>query len=156
MNQLTSNALFNLFRSLRHQLAWLSNCRPDLVAGVNILSQVTESKYNDRHVKGVNKIVKYLHETSSIGIPFPHLDVGMVKMVVFTGGSFTNTEDLSSQIGLIILIQDESGMENCLEYSSRKSRRVIRSVLGSELFAFADAFDVDVLICYELKWMLNK
>lgn len=77
-------------------------------------------------------------------------------MVVFADGLFANSEYLSSQIGFIVVLQDESGMANCIAYSSRTSRRVVFSVLGREIFAFTDGVDMAVLIRYDLERILRK
>jgi hypothetical protein len=52
-----------------------------------------------------------------------------------------------SQLGYIIFLVDGNGTFQPLFWSSHKSRRVTRSVLGSGTMALADAFDV----AYELK-----
>ena len=75
---------------------------------------------------------------------------------MFIDGSFANTEYLSSQIGFLIFLQDKTGSANLIEYFSRKSRRVVRSVLGSEILAFADAVDVAILLRFDLQKILNR
>lgn len=110
-----------------------------------------ETKLSDGNIRGIINIFKHSQSRSSLGIPFPHLDRDNVKIVVFTDRSFENTEDLSSQIVFIIFLQDESGMANFLDYSSRNSRGIVRLVLGRDIFAFSYAVDVAVLIRYDLK-----
>ena len=41
----------------------------------------------------------------------------------------------------IVVLCDKYDNANILHYVSHKSRRVTRSVLGAETYAFADAFD---------------
>lgn len=152
---LPSTSTFESFRSLRHQLAWLSNCRPDFTVGVNILSQVTDSKFDKSHIKEINRIVKHLRIQPSLGLPFPKLDLDSLRMMVFTDVSFANTEYLSSQIGFLVFLQDKSGRTNCIYFSSRKSKCVVRSVLGSDIFAFSDAVDIAILLRFDVQQILK-
>lgn len=48
-------ATFNDFRSVRHHLAWLSYTRPQLTAPVNIMAQITESKFFKESIRKINK-----------------------------------------------------------------------------------------------------
>lgn len=41
-----------------------------------------------------------------------------------------------------------------IDYASNKSKRVVRSVLGSEIFGLADASDSEILIQHDQKQML--
>ena len=65
-------------------------------------------------------------------------------------------EDKSSQLGYFIFLSDKSKYCQPIFWSSYKSKRVTRSVLGSEVMAFADAFDMAYTIKYDLQIMLNK
>ncbi|TKW54420.1 hypothetical protein CTA1_12862 [Colletotrichum tanaceti] len=67
------------------------------------------------------------------GLDYIPLDLSTVKIFVFVDGSFANNADLSSQIGLVILIANEEVDEyngtftikgNMLHFSSTKSKRV--------------------------------
>lgn len=101
-NQLSTSAEFQEFWSLRHQLAWLSYCRPNIVAGINILSQVKELNFKNAHAEEVNKILRHLQSETRLGISFTSLYINSLPMVVCMDYSFTNTEDLSSQIVSIV------------------------------------------------------
>lgn len=45
-----------------------------------------------------------------------------------------------SQLGFINVLWDASNRANILDYSSRKSKRVVPSILGGVIYAFADGF----------------
>ena len=49
--------------------------------------------------------------------------------------------DMSSQIGFVIVLADKYNNANIIHWQSVKCRRVTRSVLASELYGFAFAFD---------------
>lgn len=69
------------------------------------------------------------------------LDRKPLHLRVYVDASFASNADCISQLGYIFLLADKSGKCNILHYASYKSRRVRRSVLGAEVYAFADAFD---------------
>lgn len=48
---------YDHFRSLRHKLAFLAHILPYSLAPVNIFTQVTEEKYDVKHVKLINSII---------------------------------------------------------------------------------------------------
>lgn len=61
-----------------------------------------------------------------------------------------NEDDLSSQLGYIMIFTEDSGRGIIISYASLKSKHVVRSVLGAETYAFADSFDQVYAICEEL------
>lgn len=59
---------------------------------------------------------------------------------VYSDPSFAKNDDFSSQLDFIIISFDASNRAYILDYSSRDSRRVVRSISGGEIYAFPDAF----------------
>lgn len=82
-------------------------------------------------------------------IKIKKLDTSSIHIRVYSDSSFANNQDLSSQLGMILL-SDKYDNCNILYYSSHKSKRIVRSVLGGEVYAFADAFDVTYTIKRDL------
>lgn len=121
-----------------------------------MLSQVTEPKFTKYHVKKFNKIILHLESDMWLGLSFPRLDINPLLTVAFTESPFANTEDLPTQIYFIVFLQDSSGLSNGLDFSSLKSRRLVRSVLGSEILAFADEVDTAILIRSDIQHILKK
>jgi hypothetical protein len=74
------------------------------------------------------------------------LDISSLSLLVFTNASFANNNDLSSQIGFIIIFTDQNQSVNILHWSSIKCKQVTRSVLASELYALAHGFDIGAVI----------
>jgi hypothetical protein len=74
---------------------------------------------------------------------------------VNSDASFVNIYDTFSQIGYFIFLSDK--IEYCYpqHYSSHKSKRVTRSVLSGEVMAFADAFDMAMIIRHDLQYLLH-
>lgn len=137
--ELSSN--FSSFRSKRQELAWLTNTRPDIACAVNKAAQVTEENFSTDHIKLLNKVVKTAKKYSNRGLTQQKLDIETLRMVVYTDAAFATNSDHLSQLGYLILLCDGKNNCNILHYSSSKSKRVARSVLGSEIYAFADGFD---------------
>lgn len=153
---LSKQCTFPEFRSKRHELAWLTHTRPDIAAAVNFAAQVTESKFERKHVNALNDVIKRAHGNSKRGIRQQKLYMDTHSLRVFTDSSFANTPVLRSQLGFIILVCDASGKCNMLHFSSYKSKRVTRSVLGAEVLAFADGFDYAYLLRHDLQRILAQ
>ena len=73
-----------------------------------------------------------------------------MKFFVFVDGSFANNEDLTSQIGFIIVLGNETRYQeegkasiwgNIIHWSSTKCKRVTRSTLASEIYGMVSGFD---------------
>jgi hypothetical protein len=75
---------------------------------------------------------------------------------VYTDASYANNFDGSSQLGYIIFLADANGKCQPIAWSSHKSRRVTRSVLGSETMAFADGFDAAYSLKHDLQTILKR
>lgn len=68
-----------------------------------------------------------------------------------TGPSPTTTIDLhKSQVGYITLIGDKDDIGNIIDFSIKKSRRVVRSVLGTEIFVIDNLCHAAIVIKHDL------
>lgn len=56
-----------------------------------------------------------------------------VKLLVIADASFANARNMRSQLGFVILRTDVNGRENIINYESNRCRRVMRSVMASEV-----------------------
>jgi hypothetical protein len=93
-------------------------------------------------IEQLNKRLQWQFKNSSRGLYFIKLDLDLLQLVIFTDVSFANNKDLLSQIGYIIAIGDKNSNANILHWSSIKCKRVICSVLASELYGMAHGFDI--------------
>ena len=132
---------FESFSSVRAKLMWVANCRPDISALVSIIGSVTARTFKREHVHLMNEKIRYLHDTSTIGLSFPKLDAKTLRLVCYVDGSFANRDDKSSQIGIVICLADGEGRMSILYYRSCKATRVCRSAMASECLAFAEGWD---------------
>lgn len=88
----------------------------------------------------MNGILKHAEKTSDLVLEFPTLDKDSLSLRVYSDSSNANNPDGTSQLGYIIFFADKENKCFPLYWSSRKAKRVIRSVLASETLAFSDAF----------------
>lgn len=84
------------------------------------------------------------------------MDRESLQLKVYADSSLATNEGNTSQLGYIILLTDKTGKCNVLPYSSHKRRRVTRSVLGAEVYAFADAFDAGYMIKHNRQTALKQ
>lgn len=159
LKALPKNAQFTHFRSLRAMLSWTTNSRPDISCAMALMAQVTEEKFQSepaKYIKKTNNVLKQLHENPEVYLQFPKLKLESLKLSVYSDASYASNDDKSSQLGYFIFLSDDS--KNCqpLYWNSYKSKRVTRSVLGSEVMAFADAFDMAYTIKYDLQHIIQN
>jgi hypothetical protein len=84
------------------------------------------------------------------------LDQETLRICVYCDASFTNNEDMSSQMGYIVFLTD--GKHRCapMTYKSVKCKRVTRSVLAAEAIAFAEEFDQGYTLKHDLQELLGR
>ena len=143
IEQLDYSSPFSDFRSLRMRLAWLANTRPDLKFDISQLAQVTAKRFEEdakAHLKRLNASIRYEHDNVA-HLKFPMLDRSSLRIIGYGDAAFANSFDLTSQLGRIVLLTDDSNAVVPISFKSYKSRRVTRSVLAAEVVAFADLFD---------------
>lgn len=80
----------------------------------------------------------------------------LLHVRVYADASFAGNDYLSSQLGFIVLLCDKHDYEHILDYSSKKSKRVVRSILGGEVYAFADGFERAFMLRHDLQTIYRK
>jgi len=142
---------FETFVSARATLAWVAHSRPDLCCAINRAAQVTPTSFFKRHIQEFNKAVKYAKATKELGLSYSHLDKDSLHLRVYADASFASNDDFSSQLGYIALLCDDRDGCHVLAYSSKKARRVVCSIMASEVYAFAYAFETAFILKHDLK-----
>ncbi|PXF45775.1 hypothetical protein BWQ96_04442 [Gracilariopsis chorda] len=84
------------------------------------------------------------------------LDIASFHIRFYTDSSIANSADQSSQLGYIATLCDKFNRCNILSCRSYNSRRVVRSVMGAEVYAFADGFDVAHMLRFDLESIMNR
>ena len=118
--------------------------QPEAAFDLSFAAQVVNPNEDD--TKALNKRLQWQIDHSDRGLYFTQLDITTLKLIVFTDSSFANNQDLSSQIGYVIVLADATNKANTIHWSSTKCKRVTRSVLASELYALAHGFDTGAVI----------
>ena len=113
---LPEDCTFRDFRSCRQRLQWLVHTRPDIACAVNNSTQVTEAGFEVRHVNALNRTIKHVHNTLPRGLRQTKLDADSLYLRVYTDSSFADNDDLSAQLGHIVLLCDASGRCNVIHY----------------------------------------
>lgn len=90
-----------------------------------------------------------------MGLRIHALDPTSLHLKEFSDSSFGNAEKGHSQLKYLIYLCDVTKKSNLLCYLSSKSRLVVRSILGGETYAFADALDAAFMLSHDLKNMTN-
>lgn len=155
-SKLPTDISFDAFVSARAGFGWLAHSRPDLCCAINRAAQVTAETFCERHVRELNKAIKYAHSTKDLGLTYGPLSRETLHLRAYSDASFANNDDLSSQLGYIVMLCD--GDNNChvLSYSSKKARRVVRSIMAGEVYAFADAFDTAFILKHDLERIYHQ
>ena len=150
------NTTFTSFRSKRSEVAWVTNTRPDICCATNRAAQITERNFDVNAVKELNSAIKRLRDNPNTVLEFPKLLTSSLHLRVYCDASFASNRDFTSQLGFIILLCDKQNNCHVLDFGSKKSRRVVRSVLGGEVYAFAEAFDRAYMLRHDLQRILNQ
>ena len=134
---------------MRARLSWTTHTRPDIACSVSMAAQVTDTTFEEKHVKELNDVIKFLKATPKIFLRSPPLDRHTLRMVVYSDASFNNLVENRSQLGYVILLSDASNQCALIHYSSHKSTRVTRSSMAAETLTFSNAFDNALIIKHD-------
>jgi len=121
------------------ELVWITHTHPEVCCTVAQLAQVAKTRCGAEHARGLNKANRCVKQDPRLGSFEGKLSFEGLHLREYSDGSSANNADSSSQLGLIILLCGGQDRYCILQYKSFKSKRVVRSVLGAELYLFADA-----------------
>lgn len=153
---LTTYSIFYFYCIARHKLAWLSLTRTYILSFANMAPQTTSDTFTATQIRAMNKVIKHIKWSALRWLLYDKLDRSTLCLLAISGVSFRKNADLSSQLGHIILLTDHTELTNVISFLSYKSKRVVRSVLGVETYAFADTFDAVFTFQDELKHILCR
>lgn len=135
--------------------AYISSiCQPEAAFALSVAAQLQQPAVE--HATTLNTCLNWMIANQDRGIDYIPLDLSTAKIFVFCDGSFANNKDLTSQLGFVIVIANETTGENStfnikgnlIHFSSVKSNRVTRSTLASEVLATVASLDASyVEVC---------
>jgi len=132
-----------------------STCQPEASFDLSVAAQAQQP--SDEDIKALNKRLKWQMENLNRGLRYVPVNLREAKLMVFVDGSFANNKDLSSQLGFVLMLVNESTSANTftiqgnvIHYSSTKCKRVTRSVLASEIYGMVNGFDIGIAVATTL------
>jgi hypothetical protein len=139
-----------------------SICQPEASYDLSVAAQ--HQNPTEDNIRTLNKRLEWQIKNINRGIRYVALDLTCTKLFVFVDGSFANNKDLSSQIGHLIILANETptGRDefeikgNLIHYSSTKSKRVTRSVLASEIYGMVGGVDMAIAINTTIKMITEQ
>lgn len=146
---------FEEFRRHRALFSWMTHTRPDISCYANRACQVSQKTFCKGKIRELNKGIKIVKNTADQGLTFEPLDKQSIEMRVYADASFATNDDLSSQIGYLVMICDKSNKCHIIDFSSKKSRRTVRSIMAGEVCAFMDAFDAAYMLRSDMQEILG-
>ena len=156
LSRLPLSVTYEDFVRARAALACMAHGRPDLCCSINRAAQVTEDLHSEKHVKEINKGIKHAKSTKEMVLSYKPLERESLHLRVHADSSFHSNDDMSSQLGYIVLLCDTADQCHVLTYSSKKARRIVGSIVAGEDYAFADAFDAAYILKYDLERVYNQ
>ena len=152
---LTDNYTSDEFATKRGMIAYVAtSTRPDVFFHAAKLTQALSTSITKEDVSLLRDAVRLLQEPKEI--IFRHIDLQSISIVGYSDASFAGNSDHSSQLGMIVLLKDETGVAAIIHYGSWKCRRVTRSILAAKVHAFVSCLDYCVTLAYDLKNMIGK
>ncbi|KAF7574817.1 DUF1421 multi-domain protein [Pyrenophora tritici-repentis] len=138
-----------------------STCQPEASFDLSVAAQAQQP--SDEDIKALNKRLKWQMENLTRGLRYVTVNLTEAKLIVFVDGSFANNKDLSSQLGFVLMLVNESiGANtftiqgNVIHYSSTKCKRITRSVLASEIYGMVNGFDIGIAVATTLRIVTER
>lgn len=150
---------FERFRSLRAEVTWVTHCRPDICcATVRAAQAITELAHgvDKSYVTLLNSAIIKLKSDLSLTLKYERLNEDSLQLRVYTDASFGTNRDYSTQLGYIVMLCDKYNKAHMLDFESRKCKRITRSVMGGEVYAFTEGFDCSFLLRHDLQRLYGK
>ncbi|KAI0996097.1 hypothetical protein K3495_g12084, partial [Podosphaera aphanis] len=142
--------------------AWISSTCQPLVAFR--LSRAAQHKNpGDSEIKELNDALFEQLNNPNAGLKYIRLKLEDLKTYCWVDGSFANNNDLTSQVGFVITLGNETpGINeftfrgNIIHWSSTKCKRVTRAVLASELYAMTNGVDIAIPLSMTINQIMGK
>lgn len=137
---------FDGFRHHKALFSWLCHTRPELACYANRAAQVSDQTFGRDKVLERNRRIKAARDNALNTLRYEQLDISSLELRVYADASFASNNDLLSQLGFIILLCDRSNKCNVLDFSSKKSKLIVRSIKAGEVGAFSECIcDLNII-----------
>lgn len=156
LSYVPKDATFDEFRRHRALFSWIVNTRPDAALCAKLSAQVSSQTFSRDKINFLKRAIKRVQKCKELGLTFSKLEKSTIQLRVYSDASFACNDDLSSQLGHLILLFDIENNAHVLDYASPKSKRVVRSIMAGEVCAFLDAYDAAIVIAKDLHMLLGS
>jgi len=163
MVDITANDRAQQYVEQRARGAYMASlCQPEAVFDYSAAAQVQQP--TDEDYATLNRRLKWQLDNIQRGLTYVPLDPAKWKVMVFTDGSFANNADMTSQIGYIVTLVNETNRTdeeftfrgNIIHWSSTKCKRVTRSVLASEIYGAAGGVDTGFVVAETIRMVTER
>jgi hypothetical protein len=145
-----------VFGTARGQIAYATNSsRPDGKCRVNMLCQEKVAQAKEEDFKDLERLIVDMKD-HPLEMTFHGLDLSTVHLRVYSDSFFANNPDLTSQIAYTTFMADDAVHASLVCWSSRKCRRVTRTVLAAEIYALSAAYDMGYELRHTLSTLLQR
>ena len=107
---------------------------------------VQSTEYISDDINQLNKRLAWQLINKSKKLKYVRLHQNFFQLIVFCDVFFVNNRDFSFQIDYVVCLTDKTDTTNFIHWSNIKCKRIIKSVLTSELYAMNHAFDIETVI----------
>lgn len=111
-----------------------------------ICSEVPTSSFPRSHVQMRNSRAPRSHTTASLGLHMKPVDLESIRVLIYANAPFANNAYHSTELGYLFVLTDDSSRDISVYFSSFKSLRVVRSVLGGDLYALTDVANLAIVL----------
>lgn len=131
-----------------------SICRPDCV--FSFFQAAQYPRPTEANARALNCAIVSCKQGVTQKLTFVLLDIETMHVAVFIDASFACNHNFTLQLGFLVCLMDDQMNANIIHYSSLKCKRVARSVLAAELYAFVLGFDHGFKFRTALQKIVNR
>lgn len=145
------DVLFAEFQLIRAAMAWICISCPDVSCVINRAAQVTEENMCNKDIVQLNAAIRKVKDKLNQCLRFVKLDLDSLYFIVYVDASFATNKDYTSQLCFVVLFCDKNDGAHVIDFSSRKARRIVRSIMGGEVLSFSAGYDRAIVLQYDLE-----
>lgn len=150
IEKLSEDFEFDSLRANSHRLPLITQTRPEILAGANILSQITKETHIKEDTNTINSLIKHARKYHKV-LGYVKSWKESLKIVVYSDESFTTNKDGTFQVWYFIFMAYKNKKANLIGYASTKSIRVVLSFLVAATLGLLDACDSAIVIQHDLR-----
>lgn len=114
----------------------------------NRASQFYEKSFERDKARRLNQSIKTITRNPTTYLKFTVLYKGTVHIHAYANPAFSTNYYLTSQIDIFIVLCNVKNKSHVLDFSNKKSKRIVRSITVGEISAFIDTFAVSSIVLY--------